>query len=81
MRSMLAPGAMACAHSTSRASSTSRLFVPGPFGSVPGRFVVWPFWLYLVKLGGSGRPNALSNWARSLELKFGAVLSTKLGSS
>ena len=38
----------------------------------------WPFWLYLVKLGGLGKPNAWSNSARSLVLKLGAVLSTKL---
>ena len=38
-----------------------------------------PFWLYLVKLGGLGKPNAASNSARSLVLKFGAVLLTKLG--
>ena len=61
MRMMLAPGAMACAHSTSRASSTSH----SPVGSTPGRLAL-PSWPSFSKLGGSGRPKSLSNWASSL---------------
>ena len=38
-RMIWAPGAMAWAHSTSSAVSTSQLSVPGPLGSVAGRRV------------------------------------------
>src|SRR5258707_541485 len=52
---ILAPGARACAHSTSRASSTSQSSCLFEFGSVGGRLVVLPVWDITVKLGGSGR--------------------------
>ena len=58
-RRMFAPGATACAHSTSRASSVSQFTVPGPAGSTAGnrycRSWKWfalmfvPDWLYTVK--------------------------------
>ena len=50
----LGPGAMAWAHSTSRASSTSQLSVPGPLGSVAGSDVAWPFWLSTVRNDDAG---------------------------
>ena len=49
-----APGAMACAHSTSSDSSTSQLSVPGPFGSVEGSDVAWPYWLRTVRNDEAG---------------------------
>ena len=53
-RMIWAPGAMAWAHSTSSASSTSQLSVPGPFGSVAGRDVAWPYWLRTVRNDDAG---------------------------
>ncbi len=54
-RTMLAWGAMACAHSTS--SDSSRLASPLEAGSE----LVLPVSLIFWKLGGSGRPKYLSN--------------------
>ncbi len=49
-----APGAMAWAHSTSSASSSSQLVAPGPLGSVAGRPVGWPSWLSTVRNDEAG---------------------------
>ena len=63
---------MACAHSTSSASSSSQLpGIPAPAGSMPGRSEVPPVWSSFVKLGGSGRPYCRSNSARSLVAEVG----------
>ena len=65
-------GAMACAHSTSSASSSSQF--PGDSG--PRRVdarqaAVPPVWSSFRKLGGSGRPYCRSNCARSLVAEVG----------
>jgi hypothetical protein len=72
-RIRLALGAKTWAHSTSRAIS------PAQPASVGGGRLVPPNWLMIVKLGGSGRPNAASNFARSLLAKFGSDVATNRG--
>ena len=73
---MLALGASAWAHSTSSDSSNSQPPVESTaVGGVP------PVCDTFVNFGGSGRPNAKSNLARSLELKFTSELFTSFGSS
>src|SRR5208282_2402722 len=75
MTSILAPGAMACAHSTSIASSTSELPLGwlGPAGSAPGKGAGSPCSLTTIKNDDEGpyraynvgpedvRPNCWSN--------------------
>src|SRR5262249_47776070 len=51
---ILAPGAMAWVHSTSRASSRSQLATPLPVGSVPGSGAAWPCWLTTVRNADAG---------------------------
>ena len=63
---ILAPGAIAWAHSISRASSLSQLLVPAVSVAPPLKST-------FRKLGGSGMPNWASNMPKSLLLKAESV--------
>ena len=53
-RMIWAPGAIACVHSTSSASSLSQLATPAPVGSTAGSGVDCPDWLSTVKNAEAG---------------------------
>ena len=57
---MLAPGATACAHSTSKDSSNSH----SPVASCGGNALL-PYWLTTANSGGAGKPKTTSKIAKS----------------